>query len=78
MVDDNIILTGFMGTGKSTVGADGKPKACMVTGSSGWPALDATACAKIMARANFDPATGSDGEKSAGTWNSAVQWQIPE
>jgi protein TonB len=61
-----------------TVGADGKPKACTVTGSSGWPALDATACAKIMARASFDPATGSDGEKSAGIWNSAVQWEIPQ
>lgn len=61
-----------------SVGIDGRVKDCMVTGSSGWPALDATACAKLGARAKFDPALDSTGARVEGSYSSSVRWQIPE
>ncbi|MEQ1542019.1 MAG: TonB family protein [Novosphingobium sp.] len=61
-----------------SVGLDGRVTDCTVTGSSGWPALDATACAKLGARAKFDPAIDSTGARIAGSYSSSVRWQIPE
>ena len=60
------------------VGADGKARDCTVTGSSGHPGLDQAACAKLMARARFDPAIDSTGARLAGSYSSSVRWQIPE
>lgn len=61
-----------------TVSADGKPLSCSVTASSGWPMLDDTACAKVMSRSAFEPATDETGARAEGSYNGAVRWQIPD
>ena len=60
------------------IGADGKPTGCTVTASSGHDVLDEATCAKLLRRARFDPASDHTGAKVAGTWNTAVRWQIPD
>ncbi len=60
------------------VGTDGRVTSCEVTGSSGSPDLDSTACAKIRARARFTPATDGDGNPTTGTFSSAIRWVIPK
>ena len=61
-----------------TVGPDGRVQSCSVTGSSGSPDLDATACAKITARARFSPATDGEGQPTTGSYSNAVRWVIPK
>lgn len=61
-----------------TVSPAGRPIACTVTVSSGWPVLDDTACAKVMSRAAFEPATDASGARAEGSYNGAVRWQIPD
>jgi periplasmic protein TonB len=58
------------------VGAEGRVTSCTVIGSSGFPRLDAAACAKLTQRGKFDPATDENGVKVAGTWYNAVRWSI--
>ncbi|MFZ1742072.1 MAG: energy transducer TonB, partial [Pontixanthobacter sp.] len=60
------------------VGADGKVANCTVTGSSGHSDLDETTCKLISRRGKFNPATNGDGNDVAGTWSSAVRWEIPK
>jgi protein TonB len=60
------------------VGPDGRVTDCTVTGSSGSPDLDATACAKIRSRARFNPATDGEGQPTSGTYSNAVRWVIPK
>jgi protein TonB len=50
-----------------SIGSDGRVSNCAVTGSSGWPVLDAATCTKLAARGKFRPATNEAGEKVAGT-----------
>ncbi|MEO7384207.1 MAG: TonB family protein [Novosphingobium sp.] len=59
------------------ISATGAATACTVTASSGYPRLDAAACARLIMRARFDPATDTNGEKAAGTFNTSVHWTIP-
>ena len=61
-----------------TIGADGKPSDCTVTASSGHDVLDEATCAKLLRRARFEPASDHTGAKVAGTWNTAVRWDIPD
>ncbi|MDP3907025.1 energy transducer TonB [Novosphingobium sp.] len=61
-----------------TIGADGKPGDCTVTASSGHDVLDDATCAKLLRRARFDPASDQTGAKVAGTWTTAVRWDIPD
>jgi protein TonB len=61
-----------------TVGTDGKVIDCQVTGSSGSPDLDATACAKIKSRARFTPATDGEGQPTTGSYSNAIRWVIPK
>lgn len=61
-----------------TIAADGKPSDCAVTASSGHDVLDEATCAKLLRRARFDPASDQTGANVAGTWNTAVRWQIPD
>lgn len=61
-----------------SVGTDGRVTGCTVTGSSGFPSLDAAACNKLTARGRFRAATGEDGEKIAGSFSSSIKWQIPK
>jgi TonB family protein len=58
------------------VGVDGKPTACSVTLASGAPALDASACAVLMKRARFEPATGTDGKPVPGLFAHSVMWMM--
>jgi protein TonB len=60
-----------------TVGADGVPTQCEVSGSSGNADLDQTTCTLMMERARFHPATDADGHATNGTFASKVRWQIP-
>lgn len=59
------------------IAANGAVTNCTITRSSGHPGLDAAACRLVSQRARFDPATGSDGAKTAGTYENAIRWQIP-
>jgi protein TonB len=60
------------------VGADGRVKGCEVTASSGSPDLDAATCANVAMRARFSPATDESGARVAGSYSSAVRWEIPD
>jgi protein TonB len=60
------------------VGPDGKVVSCTVTGSSGHPALDDTACKLLQRRARFNPAKDTSGQAVAAVWPGAVRWQIPK
>lgn len=59
------------------IGPDGHPSACTVVTSSGSGDLDDTACARMMQRARFEPATGDDGRRTAGSWTTTVRWELP-
>lgn len=59
------------------VSAEGRATNCSVTQSSGFPRLDAAACAKLLTRARFDPASDTSGAKIASTWSTNVRWAIP-
>lgn len=59
------------------IGADGRPTSCTVIASSGSGDLDDTACARMMQRARFEPATGDDGRRTTGSWTTTVRWQLP-
>ena len=61
-----------------TIGTDGKVIECVVTGSSGTPELDSTACAKIRSRARFTPATDGDGNPTTGSYSNKIRWVIPK
>ena len=59
------------------VGTDGRVKQCTVTSSSGHAALDRATCDLVTQRARFEPARDTKGEKTAGSYSSAVAWQLP-
>ena len=60
------------------VTAAGRVGQCTITVSSGFPGLDAATCAKLVARARFDPATDENGARTAGSWSTSVRWAIPK
>lgn len=60
------------------VGTDGRVKSCTITGSSGHAQLDQATCDLVTRRARFDAARDGTGAKAAGTWSSAVSWQLPD
>jgi len=51
---------------------------CTITGSTGHGELDRATCRLVQGRALFNPAKGSDGEVTAGSYSSSVNWSIPE
>lgn len=61
-----------------SVGTNGRVTGCEVTGSSGTEALDQAACAKLMLRGRFEPASDSTGALVAGSYTGAVRWQLPK
>ena len=61
-----------------TVGTNGRVTGCEVTGSSGHPALDQAACAKLIQRGRFEPASDGSGALVAGSYSGAVRWQLPK
>lgn len=67
------------GTARFTlqIDAGGRVTDCRITGSTGHAALDSATCALIQSRAVFNPAKGTDGGVTAGTYSSSVNWRIP-
>lgn len=63
---------------KLAIGADGRVTGCTVSASSGWPGLDAAACAKLTQRSRFEPATDNTGARVTGTFTTSVKWEIPD
>lgn len=61
-----------------SVDKDGRPTDCKVIESSGDAELDSVACAKVVERGSFTPATDGKGRRVKGEWYNAVQWRIPE
>ncbi|MGN6500878.1 MAG: energy transducer TonB [Tsuneonella sp.] len=59
------------------IAADGRVANCTITASSGHAELDAATCDLVSRRARFDPARGQDGERAAGSYASAVRWELP-
>ena len=66
-------VTGF----RLEVGPDGKATNCTVTASSGFPALDDTACRMLIRRARFSAAKDEGGNPIAFSYSNRVRWQIP-
>lgn len=60
------------------IGADGRPKTCDITGSSGSPDLDAHTCGLVMRRAIFKPALDAKGQPTEGSFSSRIRWLIPK
>ena len=59
------------------VGADGRPTACDVTGSSGFDVLDQAACERLMKNARFTPARDAAGRATVGSYANRVRWTFP-
>ncbi|MES2444628.1 MAG: energy transducer TonB [Pseudomonadota bacterium] len=60
------------------IDAAGRVSDCILTGSSGWPVLDATTCALLKRRARFVPAEDHAGAKVASSWSSRFRWELPD
>jgi protein TonB len=60
------------------VDASGKVSNCTVTGSSGSPLLDSTACALLKRRARFGPAEDSSGNKIPAVYTNRFRWELPK
>ena len=65
-------------TFRLSVGADGMPAACSVTGSSGSALLDSTTCRLLMERARFEPARDAGGKPTADTVSGRIVWRLPD
>lgn len=51
---------------------------CRVKESSGHADLDGEACARLVTRARFWPATDAQGKDVAGTYSQTVRWELPK
>lgn len=60
-----------------TVSSEGTPTGCEIVQSTGSPDLDTQACALIMERARFTPATDKKGRPVDGIYRNSVRWVIP-
>lgn len=71
---------GYAGTARFevTVGASGRVESCRITSSTGHDELDQATCALVTRRARFDAARDGNGDKTAGTYRSAVKWDLPD
>jgi len=58
------------------VGPSGRVSGCTVTGSSGHPALDTTACNLLTRRARFTPARDSSGNPTTDSVPTSVTWRL--
>ena len=55
----------------------GKPRQCWILVSSGSDLLDQKACALLLKRARFTPATDGLANATTGTYTARVVWTIP-
>jgi TonB family protein len=56
---------------------DGYATECVVTSSSGYPALDDETCRLIMTRGEFKGVTDEHGRKANATFEGVVNWRLP-
>ncbi len=56
----------------------GRVSDCSIIRSTGHDALDQATCRLLERRARFNPAKDSNGNAVAGTFDSSVNWRIPE
>ena len=56
--------------------AKGRITSCNITSSSGSPLLDSTTCTLLVTNGRFQPAHDAAGQPVAGTWSSAMVWQL--
>ena len=61
---------------RTTVRPDGSTENCLVEVTSGDPRLDAYTCALIVKRANFHPATWTDGSAVYGVIRAPIRWRM--
>ncbi|WP_379549467.1 energy transducer TonB [Qipengyuania sp. DGS5-3] len=59
------------------IAANGRIENCTITRSTGHTPLDQATCRLVKERAKFEPARGTNGEAVAGSFSSAVKWQLP-
>lgn len=59
------------------VNAEGRPRSCTITVSSGKVALDEATCNAFMKRARFTPAKDASGQPVAGRYRGNVTWKEP-
>ena len=69
--------TGSVGV-RLTIGVDGGAIACEVSSSSGSSDLDETTCITLRRRAKFTPAANDDGDPIESTFQTTVNWSLPE
>jgi TonB family protein len=60
------------------IAANGKPTRCIVERASIDPLLDSAACALLLERGKFEPATNRSGRAKAATWRKKVIWTFIE
>jgi TonB family protein len=60
-----------------SVGPDGKPSGCSVTGSSGSAILDSTTYRIVAERPRFEPARDADGKATSDEFNGRIVWRLP-
>ncbi|MCJ2188107.1 energy transducer TonB [Novosphingobium beihaiensis] len=60
------------------IDTDGRVSDCTIVQSSGYEGLDKATCRNLTRRARFDPATGANGEKTAGSYAGTIRWVIPQ
>lgn len=60
------------------IDTDGRVTDCTIVQSSGFDGLDKATCRNLAKRARFDPATGADGGKVAGSYAGTIRWVIPQ
>ncbi|WBH16820.1 energy transducer TonB [Sphingomonas radiodurans] len=62
---------------KWTINGQGRVENCVVTASSGSPALDQAACRALVRRGRYSPATDAAGNPIATTQTRRVVWRLP-
>jgi TonB family protein len=72
------LAAGLSGTSvvRVLVGADGRPRNCVIVASSGSADIDRQTCT-VTRRGKFEPAIGPDGKPTAAPYISMVNWIIP-
>lgn len=63
---------------KLEVDDNGHPTKCEITSSSDVPELDDVACARVLERARFMPATDKRGRPISGIYSATVRFQMPD
>ena len=58
------------------VDENGRVHRCTVTGTSGWPILDHTACESMKSYARFYPAEDADGNPEYGRYTTSIVYQF--